>query len=68
MQKIKMMLLACAASGLTACGGAAGYQSLDAGLPFDTALRRAAVAGSLACLKAGAQPSIPTAPEVDTAL
>lgn len=36
MQKIKMMVLACAASGLTACGGAAGYQSLDAGLPGAT--------------------------------
>ncbi len=53
-------------AGDTFCGYLAA--SLDAGLPFDTALRRAAVAGSLACLKAGAQPSIPTAPEVDTAL
>ncbi|MDQ0420051.1 ribokinase [Peteryoungia aggregata LMG 23059] len=53
-------------AGDTFCGYLAA--SLDAGLPFDKALRRAAVAGSLACLKAGAQPSIPTASEVDTAL
>ena len=33
-------------------------------LPFDAALRRAAAAGSLACLKRGAQPSIPTDEEV----
>jgi len=42
--------------------------SLDAGLVFDEALRRAAVAGSLACLKAGAQPSIPLAAEVTASL
>ncbi len=42
--------------------------SLDAGLDFDDALRRAAVAGSLACLKAGAQPSIPLAAEVTASL
>jgi ribokinase len=53
-------------AGDTFCGYLAA--SLDAGLPFDTALRRAAVAGSLACLKAGAQPSIPTASEVDAAI
>ena len=37
--------------------------SLDAGLAFTDALRRAAVAGSLACLKRGAQPAIPVAAE-----
>ena len=42
--------------------------SLDQGLDFAAALRRAAVAGSLACLKHGAQPSIPTGDEVDAAL
>lgn len=53
-------------AGDTFCGYLAA--SLDAGLGFDTALRRAAVAGSLACLKAGAQPSIPIAEEVARAL
>lgn len=53
-------------AGDTFCGyfGAA----LLAGLPLEDALRQAAVAGSLACLKSGAQPSIPTAKEVDKAL
>ena len=37
----------------------------DAGLAFKDALRRATVAGSLACLKPGAQPSIPFAAAVD---
>ncbi|MBL8580943.1 MAG: ribokinase [Rhizobiaceae bacterium] len=41
---------------------------LAAGLPLEQALRRAATAGSLACLKPGAQPAIPTAAEVDEAL
>lgn len=41
---------------------------LGSGLPLEAALRRAAAAGSLACLKPGAQPSIPTAAEVDDAL
>ena len=41
---------------------------LDAGLPLEQALRRAAAAGSLACLKPGAQPAIPHAKEVDEAL
>ncbi|PYB77743.1 ribokinase [Rhizobium wuzhouense] len=49
-------------AGDTFCGYFAA--SLDAGLGFDAALRRAAVAGSLACLKAGAQPSIPVAGDV----
>jgi ribokinase len=53
-------------AGDTFCGYFAA--SLDAGLDFDVALRRAAVAGSLACLKAGAQPSIPVAHEVESAL
>lgn len=39
--------------------------SLDAGLDFDAALARAARAGSLACLKPGAQPAIPLAADVD---
>ena len=41
---------------------------LDAGLPLDHALGRAAAAGSLACLKPGAQPAIPHAKDVDAAL
>lgn len=49
-------------AGDTFCGYLAA--SLDQGLDFEAALRRAAVAGSLACLKHGAQPSIPTADEV----
>jgi ribokinase len=53
-------------AGDTFCGYLAA--SLDAGLAFGDALRRAAVAGSLACLKAGAQPAIPDAGEVATAL
>jgi ribokinase len=50
-------------AGDTFCGYLAA--GLDSGLGFETALRRAAVAGSLACLKPGAQPSIPLAAEVD---
>lgn len=50
-------------AGDTFCGYLAA--SLDQGKDFGTALRRAAVAGSLACTKAGAQPSIPIASEVD---
>lgn len=53
-------------AGDTFCGYLAA--SLDAGLSFGDALRRAAVAGSLACLKPGAQPSIPEAAEVSAAL
>lgn len=41
---------------------------LEAGLDLEGAMRRAAVAGSLACLKPGAQPAIPTASDVDAAL
>jgi ribokinase len=53
-------------AGDTFCGylGAA----LSAGLALDKALERAAAAGSLACLKPGAQPSIPHARDVDKAL
>ncbi len=53
-------------AGDTFCGYFAA--SLEGGLPFDKALRRAAVAGSLACTKAGAQPSIPLAADVDAAI
>ncbi len=41
---------------------------LAAGLPLEQALRRAAAAGSLACLNPGAQPAIPHAKDVDEAL
>lgn len=41
---------------------------LDAGLALEAAMRRAAAAASLACLKPGAQPAIPTAAEVDAAI
>ncbi|MGB6117349.1 MAG: PfkB family carbohydrate kinase, partial [Mesorhizobium sp.] len=34
------------------------------GMPLDEAMRRAAIAASLACLKPGAQPAIPTDAEV----
>lgn len=53
-------------AGDTFCGyfGAA----LHEGLLLKEALQRASTAGSLACLKPGAQPSIPTAAEVDEAL
>ncbi|KQZ50633.1 ribokinase [Rhizobium sp. Root149] len=44
-------------AGDTFCGYLAA--SLDQGFDFAAALRRAAIAGSLACLEAGAQPSIP---------
>ncbi|MBV2185845.1 MAG: ribokinase [Rhizobium sp.] len=50
-------------AGDTFCGYLAA--GLDQGFSFEQALRRAAVAGSLACLKPGAQPSIPTADEVE---
>lgn len=41
---------------------------LEAGLSLEQAMRRAAVAASLACLKPGAQPAIPSGAEVDTAI
>ena len=51
-------------AGDTFCGYLAA--GLDAGLELATAMRRAAVAASLACLKPGAQPAIPFAARVDT--
>jgi len=53
-------------AGDTFCGYLA--QGLEAGLPLADAVRRSAVAGSLACLKPGAQPAIPLAAEVEAAL
>lgn len=53
-------------AGDTFCGYLAA--GLEAGLALPDALRRAAAAGSLACLKPGAQPSIPFSAEVDAAL
>lgn len=53
-------------AGDTFCGYLAA--GLDQGLEFAEALGRAAAAGSLACLKAGAQPSVPLAAEVSAAL
>src|SRR5690606_32952560 len=53
-------------AGDTFCGYLAA--ALGAGLPLATALRRAAVAGSLACLHPGAQPAIPTQAAVDAVL
>lgn len=42
--------------------------ALDRGARLEDALRRASVAGSLACLKPGAQPSLPLAAEIDARL
>lgn len=53
-------------AGDTFCGYLAA--GLAEGLPLPDAMRRAAAAGSLACLKPGAQPSIPLAAEVAEAL
>lgn len=53
-------------AGDTFCGYLAA--GLAEGLPLPDAMRRAAAAGSLACLKPGAQPSIPVAAEVAAAL
>jgi ribokinase len=41
---------------------------LDAGLDLQAAMQRATAAASLACLKPGAQPAVPTAAEVDAVL
>ncbi|MDI7862178.1 ribokinase [Rhizobiaceae bacterium n13] len=49
-------------AGDTFCGYFAA--SIDQGMEFAAALRRAAVAGSIACLKPGAQPSIPLSDDV----
>lgn len=53
-------------AGDTFCGYLA--HGLQAGLGLEQAIRRAGVAASLACLKPGAQPSIPLADEVERAL
>ena len=53
-------------AGDTFCGYFAA--SLSEGYGIEAALTRAAVAGSLACLKPGAQPAIPFADEVDAVL
>lgn len=53
-------------AGDTFCGYLAA--ALDQRLPLETALTRAGIAGSLACLKPGAQPAIPTLQEVTDAL
>ncbi len=63
---LKITPLDTVGAGDTFCGylGA----SLASGMPLASALKRAAVAGSLACLKPGAQPAIPLAKDVDAAL
>lgn len=53
-------------AGDTFCGYLAA--GLDAGDSLETAMRRAAVAASLACLKPGAQPAIPMADAVAAAM
>ncbi len=53
-------------AGDTFCGYLAG--GLDRGLILEDALRLAAAAGSLACLKPGAQPAIPMLAKVEAAL
>jgi ribokinase len=53
-------------AGDTFCGYYAA--ALESRLPLEETLRRAAAAGSLACTRPGAQPSIPLAAEVDMAL
>ncbi|UJW84495.1 ribokinase [Devosia sp. SL43] len=53
-------------AGDTFCGYLAA--GLDAGLDLEAAMKRAAVAASLACLKPGAQPAIPMAREVAAAM
>ncbi|TIL71920.1 MAG: ribokinase [Mesorhizobium sp.] len=53
-------------AGDTFCGYFAA--GLSSGLPLDQALARAAAAGSLACVKPGAQPAIPLAKDVEAAL
>jgi ribokinase len=53
-------------AGDTFCGVLAAF--LDEGASLEVAMRRAAIAGSLACTKEGAQPSFPTRAEIDAAL
>jgi ribokinase len=50
-------------AGDTFCGYLAA--SLEAGMDLEKSMRRAAIAGSLACLNPGAQPAIPQAKDVD---
>jgi ribokinase len=52
-------------AGDTFCGVLAAY--LDAGADMKTAMTKAAIAGSLATTKAGAQPSFPTRAEIEAA-
>ena len=52
-------------AGDTFCGVLAAY--LDQGSDLESAMAKAAVAGSLACTKAGAQPSFPTRAEIEAA-
>jgi ribokinase len=52
-------------AGDTFCGYFAA--GLSSGLTLEQALSRAAIAGSLACLKPGAQPAIPQAGDIDQA-
>ena len=53
-------------AGDTFCGYLAA--GIDSGLDLEVAMKRAAVAASLACLKPGAQPAIPRADEVAGAM
>jgi ribokinase len=53
-------------AGDTFCGYLA--EGLSRKYPLDRAMRRAAAAASLACLKPGAQPAIPVLAEVEAAL
>lgn len=53
-------------AGDTFCGYLAA--GLDGGFDLETAMRRAAIAASLATLKPGAQPSIPNVADVDKAM
>ncbi len=62
---LKVTPLDTVGAGDTFCGYLAA--GLDAGLALEAAMRRAAVAASLACLKPGAQPAIPFAAEVAAA-
>jgi ribokinase len=50
-------------AGDTFCGFLAA--GLDQGMDFETSLSRAAIAGSIACTRHGAQPSVPDKAEVD---
>jgi ribokinase len=67
-ERLAVPALAVTAIDTTAAGDAfcgAFAAALDQGLTFSTALARAACAGSLACTRPGAQPSLPSATEVD---